>query len=73
MHVMLREGGLGTHGGVPISTGLLTDTAGYHRALDAYRGSDPQIIVQLLANSSLGAVSNASRLMTEVRAGQRRL
>ncbi|USQ75672.1 Fic family protein [Ornithinimicrobium cryptoxanthini] len=67
MHVMLRESGLVQHGVVPVSAGLLTDTRGYHEALDAYRDGDPEPIVRLFTASSLKAVTNASRLVTEVR------
>lgn len=67
MHVMLREGGLVEHGVVPISAGLLTDTAGYHAALDAYRAGDPQPIVSLFTTSALKAVSNATLLVEDVR------
>lgn len=67
MHVMLRDNGLVTHGVVPVSAGLLTDTAAYHQALDAYRDGDPVTIVRLLTSSSLRAVANATRLVTEVR------
>lgn len=68
MHVMLRESSLVTHGVVPVSAGLLTDTHGYHAALDAYRQGDPEQIVALFTASSLRAVVNATRLVTEVRA-----
>lgn len=67
VHVMLRDNGLVRHGVVPLSAGLLTDTASYHRALDAYREGHPATIVRLLTTSSLRAVTNASRLVTEVR------
>lgn len=67
MHVMLRESGLVQHGVVPVSAGLLTDTTGYHNALDTYRQGDPEPIVRLFTASSLRAVSNATRLVTEVR------
>lgn len=67
MHVMLRDNGLVTHGVVPVSAGLLTDTAGYHRALDSYREGDPATIVRFLTASSLKAVTNATQLVAEVR------
>lgn len=67
MHVMLRESGLVEHGVVPVSAGLLTDTGGYHQALDAYRAGDPEPIVRLVTDSSLKAVANATQLVTDVR------
>lgn len=67
MHVMLRDSGLVQHGVVPVSAGLLTDTRGYHQALDAYRDGEPEPIVRLFTASSLKAVANATRLVSEVR------
>ncbi len=67
MHVMLRESGLVKHGVVPVSAGLLTDTRGYHEALDTYRIGDPEPIVRLFTSSALKAVGNATRLVAEVR------
>lgn len=67
MHVMLRVSGLVEHGVVPVSAGLLTDTRGYHDALDAYRTGDPESIVRLFTASALKAVINATRLVSEVR------
>lgn len=67
MHVMLRETGLVEHGVLPVSAGLLTDTAGYHSALDAYRAGDPLPIVRLFTASSLKAVGNATQLVEQVR------
>lgn len=67
MHVMLRHSGLVQHGVVPVSAGLLTDTRGYHDALDTYRNGDPEPIVRLFTTSTLKAVVNATQLVTEVR------
>ena len=67
MHVMLRENGLVHRGVMPISAGLLTDTHGYHLALDAYRDGDPAPVVELFVTSTLRAVTNASQLVHEVR------
>lgn len=67
MHVMLRESGLVTHGVVPVSAGLLTDTRCYHDALDTYRLGDPEPIVSLFTSSALKAVVNGTQLVTEVR------
>lgn len=67
MHVMLRANGLVEHGVVPVSAGLLTDTRGYHDALDTYRTGDPEPIVRLFTASALKAVVNATQLVTEVR------
>lgn len=67
MHVMMRDSGLVQHGLVPVSAGLLTDTASYHRALDAYREGSIEPIVSLLTLSSLKAVNNARRLVETLR------
>lgn len=67
LHVMLRDSGLVEQGVLPVSAGLLTDTAGYHAALDAYRAGDPEPVVALLTTSSLKAVVNATTLVSQVR------
>src|SRR5215213_4983404 len=47
MHAMLRHHRLSRHVTVPVSAGLLSDVAGYHRALTAYRAGDPDPVVRL--------------------------
>lgn len=48
VHVMLKERRLTTSSALPISAGLLTDSAGYFAALNAYRDGDVDPIVQRL-------------------------
>jgi len=64
---MLRDG-LTQNVAVPVSAGLLTDTASYFDALNAYRAGDPGAIVQRLAQASIAATANGRQLIAELRA-----
>ncbi|WP_269508693.1 Fic family protein [Corynebacterium faecium] len=66
VHVVLRERSLTTSSALPLSAGLLTDTAGYFAALDAYRGGDVDRIVQLFARAAIDAVGRGSWLAAEL-------
>ena len=66
VHVVLRERSLTTSSALPLSTGLLTDTAGYFAALDAYRGGDVDRIVQLFARAAIDAAERGSWLAAEL-------
>lgn len=55
---------------VPVSSGLLTDTASYFRALDAYREGNIQPIVERFAESAALAVDNGRRLAEDIRAAK---
>lgn len=66
VHVVLRERGLTTSSALPLSASLLTDTAGYFAALDAYRGGDVDRIVQLFARAAIDAAERGSWLAAEL-------
>lgn len=66
VHVVLRERRLTTSSALPLSAGLLTDTAGYFAALDAYRGGDVDRIVQLFARAAIDAAGRGSWLAAEL-------
>ncbi|ROP63820.1 Fic family protein [Curtobacterium sp. ZW137] len=70
MQAMFRGTGLTRNVTIPVSAGLLTDTAGYHAALDAYRTGDIEPIVVATAEASFRAVNNASVLVDDVHAVQ---
>ena len=46
IHAMLRGPGLTRNVTVPVSAGLLTDTAAYFEAFTAYRAGNPEAIVE---------------------------
>lgn len=66
VHVVLRERGLTTSSALPLSAGLLTDTAAYFAALDAYRGGEVDRLVQLFARAALNAAERGSWLAAEL-------
>lgn len=66
VHVVLRERSLTTSSALPLSAGLLTDTAGYFAALDAYRSGDVDRIVQLFARAAIDAAERGSWLAAEL-------
>lgn len=66
VHVVLRERSLTTSSALPLSASLLTDTAGYFAALDAYRGGDVDRIVQLFARAAIDAAERGSWLAAEL-------
>ena len=66
VHVVLRERSLTTSSALPLSAGLLTDTAGYFAALDAYRGGDVDRIVQLFARAAIDAAERGTWLAAEL-------
>ncbi|MBO0871341.1 MAG: Fic family protein, partial [Micromonosporaceae bacterium] len=67
IHAMLRGHGLTRNVTVPVSAGLLTDTAGYFATLTAYRDGDPAPIVSRLADASFAATANGRRLVADLR------
>lgn len=67
LQVLLRAGHLTRTVTVPVSAGLLTDTAGYFAALTAYRTGDPTDIVRRVIEASFAAVTNGRRLVTDLR------
>lgn len=66
VHVVLRERGLTTSSALPLSAGLLSDTAAYFAALDAYRGGDVDRIVQLFARAAIDVAERGSWLAAEL-------
>ena len=66
VHAVLHRAGTITRMGVPLSAGLLTDTAAYFDALTAYRDGDPASIVRRFAQAALAAVGNGRQLVTDV-------
>jgi Fic family protein len=67
VQAMLRSKGLTRQVTVPISAGLLADTAGYVDALTVYRQGDTAVIVEKFAQASIRAVANGRELITELR------
>lgn len=66
VHCLLRGKRLTRRVTIPISAGLLTDTERYFDALDAYRGGDPQPIVERFAEASFDSVVNGRQLGAEL-------
>jgi Fic family protein len=64
---MLRANELTRNVTVPVSAGLLGDTAGYYDALTAYRRGELDPITRLVAEASFEAVHNARQLVAEIR------
>ena len=67
LHAHLRNKGLTRHVTVPVSAGLLADTAGYFDALTRYRAGDPVPIVERLARAGFAAIANGRRLVADLR------
>lgn len=67
-HAMLRGRGLTRNVTVPVSAGLLADTAAYFDSLTAYRDGDPAQIVARLAAAWFLAVANGRQLIADLRA-----
>jgi Fic family protein len=67
VHMILRNRQLTRTATVPVSAGLLTDTAAYVDALDAYRDGQLDPIVSMFSNASLRSVFNSRRLVKDLR------
>ena len=67
-HVMLRNGGATTRTTVPVSAGLLADTAAYFEALTAYRDGNPNPIIEEFSRATFAAVSNGQELSSDLKA-----
>lgn len=63
LHALLRAKGLARWVTVPVSAGLLTDTAGYFGSLDAYRAGDPVPIIEQVARSAQQGVVHGTWLV----------
>ncbi|HEY8914292.1 Fic family protein [Lacisediminihabitans sp.] len=68
IQAMLHRLGVTRNVTVPVSAGLLRDTAGYFEALTAYRAGDVAPIIRALAGASLAAVVNGRQLVTDLTA-----
>lgn len=67
IHALLRARGVTRAVTVPLSAGLLTDTAGYFAALDAYRLGNLEPIVVAYTDASFAATNNGRTLVAELR------
>ncbi|WP_415977069.1 Fic family protein [Rhodococcus sp. 077-4] len=70
IHGMLRRAEVTERVTVPLSTGLLTDTAGYFESLDAYRRGDVDAIVRSLTAATFHAVTGGRRLVDDLAAAR---
>jgi Fic family protein len=67
IHAVLRHTGVTRHVTVPVSAGLLTNTAAYFDSLTAYREGDVDRIVREAADAAFVAVHNGRLLADDVR------
>lgn len=70
IHGMLRRAEVTERVTVPLSAGLLTDTAGYFESLDAYRRGDVEAIVRSLTAATFHAVTGGRRLVDDLAAAR---
>jgi Fic family protein len=63
---MLRNAGLTRRVILPLSAGLLTDTARYFESLNAYRTGDIEPIVSTFIDATFKSLDNASRLAEDL-------
>ncbi|AHK31230.1 Adenosine monophosphate-protein transferase FICD [Rhodococcus opacus PD630] len=68
IQAMLRGGQLTRSVAVPVSAGLLHDTAEYFDALGEYRSGNVEPIVRSIAEASFGAVANGRTLVQDLEA-----
>ncbi|WP_370179587.1 Fic family protein [Rhodococcus wratislaviensis] len=68
IQAMLRGGQLTRSVAVPVSAGLLHDTAEYFDALGEYRSGNVEPIVRSIAEASFGAVANGRTLVHDLEA-----
>lgn len=66
LHAMLRHADVTRHLTVPVSAGLLADTAAYIDALEAYRRGNPELIIQRVADAAKVGVELGTRLLDEL-------
>ena len=67
LQAMLRSNELTRNVTVPVSAGLLIDTAGYVEALTAYRRGDVEPIIRRVAEAAFAAIGNATELVEDIR------
>ena len=68
VHAMLKQGHATTRTTVPISAGLLSNTATYYEALNAYRRGDPNTIVARFTEATYAAIANSDTLAGDLHA-----
>lgn len=68
IHVILRARKVATAAALPISVGLLADTAGYFDTLSAYRRGEVEPVIRLLAQSTITAAQRGTWLARELTA-----
>ncbi|MEV5647740.1 Fic family protein [Nocardia sp. NPDC052254] len=68
VHAMLGSKGLTRHVTVPISAGLLVDTAAYFDALTSYRAGAVEPILRQFVDATFFAMGNGGRLVERLRA-----
>ncbi len=68
VHAMFGGKGLTRRVTVPISAGLLVDTAAYFRGLDRYRAGDVEPIVRQFVDAAFFAIGSGGRLVDDLRA-----
>lgn len=66
VHAMVQRSGLTRRITVPISAGLLADTAGYVECLTAYREGDLAPILIAVTEATFRAVGNGRRLLADI-------
>jgi Fic family protein len=66
VQVLLNRLGISQSVMVPVSAGLLHDTANYFAALDRYRAGDPEPIIEVFAKAALLAVTRGRVLALEL-------
>lgn len=66
VHAMLKQGGATTRTTVPVSAGLLANTASYFAALTDYRSGDLSPIVARFADAAFAAIGNGRQLASEL-------
>ncbi|WP_417218106.1 Fic family protein [Arthrobacter sp.] len=66
VHSLLHRFGVTRNLTIPVSAGLLQDTAGYFDALTAYRTGNPQPIVGAFTKALTAALSNGRQLVSDL-------
>jgi Fic family protein len=66
VQVLLNRLGISQSVMVPVSAGLLHDTANYYAALDRYRAGDPEPVIEVFAKAALLAVTRGRVLALEL-------
>ncbi|MGB2949894.1 MAG: Fic family protein [Rhodococcus sp. (in: high G+C Gram-positive bacteria)] len=72
VHTMLRRAEVVERVTVPLSAGLLTDTAAYFESLDEYRKEDVEPIVRRVNAATFAAVSNGRMMVDDLASARER-